>query len=99
MGASPASVVWLLLRQGMFPIVIGLAAGLAASVVLGKVIRSSLFDVVSYDPWTFAAAAILLLTVGLLACFFPAQRATGMNPLKALRYGYSRDCWPLQGML
>lgn len=86
LGASPWSVVWLIMRQGMFPIGTGLAVGLAVSVLLGNIIRSSLFGVASYDPWTFIAVAVFLLTIGLLACFMPARRAFELDPLRTLRY-------------
>jgi putative ABC transport system permease protein len=70
----------------MSSIMAGLAIGLAVSLGVGALIRSSLFGVSSYDPWTFVAVAVLLLVVGLVACFYPAQRATRMDPLHALRY-------------
>jgi putative ABC transport system permease protein len=86
LGATPQHIGWLVLRQGMSSIMAGLAIGLAVSLGVGALIRSSLFGVSSYDPWTFVAVAVLLLVVGLVACFYPAQRATRMDPLHALRY-------------
>jgi predicted permease len=86
LGASPQHISWLVLRHGMGSVMIGLAIGLAVSLGMSTLIRSSLFGVSSYDPWTFAAVAALLLIIGLGACFYPAQRATRMDPLHALHY-------------
>jgi putative ABC transport system permease protein len=61
--------------------VMGLGAALAAA----KYVSSMLFQVTPFDPWSYAATAVLLLTVSALACYLPARRATAVDPLVALR--------------
>lgn len=86
LGAHPGDVLWLVLRQGLTLAVLGLATGLALSLVLTRALSSALFGVTATDPLTFAAVAILLLAVAVLACYLPALRAMGTDPMVALRY-------------
>ena len=74
------------LRQGMAPVALGLAAGGAAALVLGKSLASLLFEVSPRDPAAFVVAAALLLAVSTGACLVPARRATRVNPVEALRF-------------
>jgi putative ABC transport system permease protein len=85
-GAQADDVLRLMMTQGMKPAAIGLSIGLAGSVVLTRLMNSLLFGVSATDPLTFAALALLLLTVALLACYFPARRATKLDPVVALRH-------------
>jgi predicted permease len=85
-GAKEQDVLRLMMKQGMKPAVMGLAIGLAAAVALTRLMKSLLFGVSATDPLTFAALALLLLSVALLACYFPARRATKVDPMIALRY-------------
>jgi ABC-type antimicrobial peptide transport system permease subunit len=62
-----------------------LLIGLAAAACLTQAARSLLFGVSATDPLTFAANALLFVSVGLLACWLPARRAAQVNPLEALR--------------
>jgi ABC-type antimicrobial peptide transport system permease subunit len=64
----------------------GIAIGLLGSVALARVIVAQLWGVSPYEPLTFASVAILLLSIGLLACWVPARRATRIDPTTALRY-------------
>jgi predicted permease len=86
LGAEPRDVFGLVLRQGAILAVAGIVIGLGASFALTRALSSLLFGVSATDPLTFAAVAILLLLVALLACYLPARRAMRTDPLTALRY-------------
>lgn len=86
LGARPGRVLGLVLRQGMTPVLAGLAAGALAAVAIGKYVSSLLFEVSPRDPMAFAVAAGVLVAVSALACWIPARRAAGVNPLEAIRY-------------
>lgn len=87
-GAQRRDVMRLVIGQGMSLVSIGVAAGLVGALVLGKLSSSFsglLFEVEATDPATFAAIALLLGAVALLACYLPARRATRVDPMTALR--------------
>jgi putative ABC transport system permease protein len=86
LGAQPDGVLKMVLLNGLRPIFVGVAAGLAASYGLTRLMASQIFGVKPYDPWTFGAVVIVLTIVGLAACVLPARRATQVDPLIALRY-------------
>jgi ABC-type antimicrobial peptide transport system permease subunit len=65
---------------------VGIAIGLFASFALTRLLASQIWGVSSTDPWTFGAVIGLVVGVGLAACYLPAQRATRVDPLVALRY-------------
>jgi len=85
LGASRADVLRLVLGQGMTPVVLGCAAGLALSALLAPLYAHLLFGVRPFDPATYAAVAAVLALAGLLACSVPARRALRLDPLDALR--------------
>ncbi len=85
LGASGADVRGLVLRQGLRPVALGLISGLIGAVAIGRVLQSLLFGVSAGDPLTFSAVAVVLLIVAAIACYVPAARATGLNPLIILR--------------
>jgi len=85
-GARENDVLRLMMRQGMVPAISGLAIGLAAASVLTRLMENFLLGVSATDPLTFGALSILLLSVALLACYFPARKATKVDPMIALRY-------------
>ena len=85
LGARPADIMRMMLFQGMSPALFGLAIGLGAALVLGRVLSGLIFGVSAYDPATFAAVAVLLCVVALIACLAPARRATRVDPLRAIR--------------
>jgi putative ABC transport system permease protein len=85
LGARPADVHRLVLREGLRPVVLGLIAGIAVSLAVGRTIASLLYGVRSGDPITLGAVAMLLLLVGTAACLIPARRATGMAAADILR--------------
>ena len=86
LGARPGVVLRLVLRQGMMPVVAGLAGGALAALAIGTYVSSLLFQVSPHDPVAFGAAAGVLLAVSALACWIPARRAAGVHPLEAIRY-------------
>jgi predicted permease len=86
LGAQQSDVFRLVLGQGLRMIVSGLAIGLLVSFALTRFMRNILFGVGATDAVTFAAVAILLSVVALLACYIPARRAMRVDPMVALRY-------------
>jgi putative ABC transport system permease protein len=85
LGARPSSVVGLVVRQGMGPVVLGLAVGFVAALALSRLLTKMLFGVSPHDPRTFVVVAVVLMAVALLASYLPARRATRVDPLTALR--------------
>jgi predicted permease len=85
LGAQTADVLRLVVRQGMTPVVIGLVAGLAAALALGRLLTAQLYEVSAHNPALLAATSVTLTVVALLACLIPARRASLVNPIEALR--------------
>ncbi len=85
LGASPRSVLWMVLHQGMTLIVIGLATGVALAISGMRLMQGLLFGIEPTDPITLVGVTLLLLAVAALACYGPARRATSVDPLTALR--------------
>ncbi len=85
LGARPASVVGLILREGLGVALVGLTIGLVAALVATRVLASLLFGVTPTDPSTFVLVALFLVLVALGASFVPARRATRIDPATALR--------------
>lgn len=86
LGAQNRDVIRLMLRQGMTPLFVGVAVGLAGAFAAGRAIRSQLYDVSPTDPLILAAAALLLTITAALACWLPARRAARVDPMIALRF-------------
>jgi putative ABC transport system permease protein len=86
LGAQRANVLRLILGQGLRLAVAGVALGLLAAIAFTRLLKGLLFGISASDPLTFAAIALLLIGVALLACWLPARRATKVDPLEALRY-------------
>ena len=86
LGAQRQDVLRLVLGQGARIAFFGVAIGLAAAAALARLLSSLLFAVGASDPLTFAAVAVVLIAVALLACYIPARRALRVDPIIALRY-------------
>jgi len=85
LGAQTRDVLRLIINQGMRPVVIGLAIGLAAAFGLGRLINAQLYQVSAYNPALLGGATVLLAATALLACLLPARRAALVDPVRALR--------------
>ena len=85
LGAQTRDVLQLVVRQGMAPVVSGLAIGIVATFGLGRLMAAQLYQVSAHNPLLLMAAAALLAITALLACLLPARRATHVNPVQALR--------------
>jgi ABC-type antimicrobial peptide transport system permease subunit len=85
LGAQTRDVLQLIVKQGMAPVVGGLAIGIAATFALSRLIAAQLYQVSAHNPLLLMTAAILLTIAALLACLLPARRATHVNPVQALR--------------
>lgn len=85
LGAQTMDVLRLIVRQGMQPVVIGLVVGVAAALALGRLIASQLYETSAYNPVLLGATLLVLGTAALVACLFPARRASLVNPVVALR--------------
>jgi predicted permease len=86
LGAQPRDILRIVLGRGAAMALVGIAIGLVASFALTRLISKLLFGISATDPMTFAGVALLLLVVTLAACYVPAQRATRIDPMVALRY-------------
>jgi ABC-type antimicrobial peptide transport system permease subunit len=86
LGAQPASVLKLVLRQGMVLALVGAAVGIGVALGVTRYLASMLFNVHANDPLTMVAVAVLLTLVALAACYIPARRAMRVDPMVALRY-------------
>ena len=86
LGAQGNDVLGLILKQGMTLALIGEALGLIGAFALTRFIQTLLFGVTPTDATIFVAVVGILTSIALLACYFPARRATRVDPLIALRY-------------
>jgi len=86
LGATRRDVLQLIIRQSLKPTLMGVAIGIVGAFVLTRFLSRLLFGVKPTDPATFAAAAAILTCAGLLASYFPARRATKVDPMVALRH-------------
>jgi putative ABC transport system permease protein len=84
-GASPADVLRLVVRDGLVLTAIGIVAGVACALVLTVFLRSQMYEVTTTEPRVYAGVTLVLLIVALLAVWFPARRAMRVDPMEALR--------------
>ena len=86
LGAKPAGVFRMVLGEGLVLTTAGVVLGLAGAAFGTRLISNALYEVPAIDPLTFGSVAVLLIAVGLLACYVPARRAMKVDPMVALRY-------------
>jgi len=86
LGAARASVVWMVMREVLLLVSIGIVAGVSASLALTRVVQSQLFGLTSHDPFTVTIATVTLALVACAAGYVPALRASRLDPMAALRY-------------
>jgi putative ABC transport system permease protein len=84
-GASPGSVMRMVLGEGVRLVTLGLGIGLAGAFLLTRALSSLLYGVSAFDPLTFAGVSVVLAVVAMAACAVPARRATRISPMLALR--------------
>src|SRR4029453_12431390 len=85
LGAQTIDVLRLVVRQGMNPVLLGLIVGLTGTFAVGRLLAAQLHQISPHDPFLLGAAATVLAVAALLACLFPARRATRIDPIRALR--------------
>jgi len=86
LGADPAAIFRLIASANMLAVLFGIGAGAASAVAFGRVLASQLYGVRPADALTFLGTSAILCLAGFLACYFPARRATKVDPMVALRY-------------
>jgi len=86
LGASPRQMMGMVMGQGLYLALAGIAVGLCLALLAGRALESMLYKVSPSDPATFVAVPVLFAAVALAACWMPARRAMGVNPVIALRY-------------
>ena len=85
LGASFSRVIQMVLASGMRLVGAGVALGLILSVLSVRVLARQVWKLSTFDPYSFAAVAVLVVAAGLLACFWPARTAARIDPMSALR--------------
>jgi putative ABC transport system permease protein len=84
-GAQTRDILRLVVDQGMRPVAVGLVAGLAAALTLGRLIASQLYQTSAHSPVLLTATMVILGLAAVIACIVPARRASRINPVEALR--------------
>jgi putative ABC transport system permease protein len=86
LGAGGGDVLGMVLRMGMRLLAVGIGAGLLISLAASRVLNSQIRNISTTDPVTIALVIAVVVGAGVAACYFPARRATRVDPLVALRY-------------
>jgi predicted lysophospholipase L1 biosynthesis ABC-type transport system permease subunit len=85
LGATRGHVVAMILRESLAPVAVGVAAGVAGALATTRFLESLLFEVRPRDVWTIAAMTLALVVAALIAAWMPSRRASGVDPVTALR--------------
>jgi ABC-type antimicrobial peptide transport system permease subunit len=86
LGASRQQILKMVLREAFMPVLLGIVLGLPLALAAGRLVANQLYGLKASDPLTLLAALALLVAVASLAAYFPARRATKVDPMVALRY-------------
>jgi putative ABC transport system permease protein len=86
LGASRGDVLAMVMRMGLWLMGAGLVVGLTVSFAINRVLATQLWGVTARDPLTYIGVSLVVLVAGAAACWFPARRATRVDPLVALRF-------------
>jgi putative ABC transport system permease protein len=86
LGATRREVLRLVLQEGIGVTMLGVVIGLAGALVMSRIMAGYVYGISSTDPLTFVAASLVLIMAAFLASYFPAHRATRVDPIAALRY-------------
>jgi len=85
LGAQRSQLLAMVMKQGLRPVALGLAVGIVAALLGGRLLQSLAFGVSSFDPLTFVSVVVVILFVAAIACYIPARRAMTADPVVALR--------------
>jgi ABC-type antimicrobial peptide transport system permease subunit len=85
LGAQAGNVLWLVLRETLLLVSIGVAIGLPAALAATRLTRSMLFGLTENDPLTIALATLVMIAIGAMAGYLPARRAAQVDPMMVLR--------------
>ena len=86
LGAEPSGVLWIVMREVLLLLTIGLAVGIPSAIALGEYVSSQLYGIQPNDPWIAGSTVVLLSVVSAAAGLIPASRASKIDPILALRY-------------
>ena len=86
LGAEPAGVLWIVMREVLLLLTIGLVIGIPSAIALGRYVSSQLYGIQANDPWIAVATMAVLALVSIAAGLIPANKASKIDPILALRY-------------